>query len=396
VNEILPVALTALAGLGAGIVLVMVWDRLTRTWLATRTRPAWTELAGRREAELTARVEAAEKARAAYNRTANERDAQWREWLGWVAETQPSAKEALSRAPALPPLEPRHYPGLSGESLGSIPGLGRGAANALTAAGITTAGALAAAPAVEVGRALEAARVRYKEGAVAGWLALAAARAVIPTARSLVDAAAPPPADRIAPLPVVMAPEPADEVVTIVEDTAPTLVETPVETTEIVPDAAPAPETPETTVAEELPPAADAAAEIVETGSSPTLVADLTEPEPAGVASAARPAGRAANPTGQVRVDPWVGAAAWHGEQVEPDDLTAIVGIGPVIAKVLADEGITTFSVLAEHTPEELAKILDRAGPRFRVHDTSSWPAQAILAAAGAWDQLRQVQAMKR
>ncbi len=58
-------------------------------------------------------------------------------------------------------------------------------------------------------------------------------------------------------------------------------------------------------------------------------------------------------------------------------DLGKIRGIGPAIAALLNARGITTWAQLAATEASELQAILDEAGPRFRVHDPSTWPTQA-------------------
>ena len=69
------------------------------------------------------------------------------------------------------------------------------------------------------------------------------------------------------------------------------------------------------------------------------------------------------------------------------DDLTKIEGIGPKIAQVLADAGITTFAGLANTSAERLRQILNAAGSRYRITDPTTWPEQAAHAAAGEWDK---------
>ncbi len=59
------------------------------------------------------------------------------------------------------------------------------------------------------------------------------------------------------------------------------------------------------------------------------------------------------------------------------DDLRKVRGIGPSIKGVLNDRGITTWSELAATDVADLRMILEQAGPRYRVHDPSTWPAQA-------------------
>jgi predicted flap endonuclease-1-like 5' DNA nuclease len=73
-----------------------------------------------------------------------------------------------------------------------------------------------------------------------------------------------------------------------------------------------------------------------------------------------------------------------------PDDLKRIEGIGPKIASILNDNGITTFAALAGTSTERLQELLDGAGIRLAVPDT--WPEQAGLAAAGKWEELGTLQ----
>lgn len=81
-------------------------------------------------------------------------------------------------------------------------------------------------------------------------------------------------------------------------------------------------------------------------------------------------------------------------EVTEPakDDLTKIEGIGPKISKLLIAEGIVTFKDLGKATGKKLKAILEVAGPKFQMHDPASWPKQAKLAAAGKWDELKELQ----
>ncbi len=74
------------------------------------------------------------------------------------------------------------------------------------------------------------------------------------------------------------------------------------------------------------------------------------------------------------------------------DDLTKIEGIGPKIAGVLQAKNIKSFGQLAAAKPERLRKILAEAGPRYKMHDPSTWPQQAALAKAGKWEQLKELQ----
>ncbi|MBN1922204.1 MAG: DUF4332 domain-containing protein [Anaerolineae bacterium] len=74
-----------------------------------------------------------------------------------------------------------------------------------------------------------------------------------------------------------------------------------------------------------------------------------------------------------------------------PDDLCRIAGIGPKVAALLGTAGVTTFAQLASTTPERLREDLQAAGLRFMSPDT--WPEQANLAAQGNWEALAALQA---
>lgn len=74
------------------------------------------------------------------------------------------------------------------------------------------------------------------------------------------------------------------------------------------------------------------------------------------------------------------------------EDLTKIEGIGPKIMELLYGGGIFSFEQLAASTPVSIQVILDKAGPRYQMHDPGSWPRQAKLAAAGNWTELEKLQ----
>ncbi|MCB0633880.1 MAG: hypothetical protein KDD15_29315 [Lewinella sp.] len=65
-----------------------------------------------------------------------------------------------------------------------------------------------------------------------------------------------------------------------------------------------------------------------------------------------------------------------------------IEGIGPKIEQLLKNAGYTSWTALAVADYDDLKKVLDEAGPRYRIHDPKSWPEQAKLAAEGKWDEL--------
>lgn len=76
------------------------------------------------------------------------------------------------------------------------------------------------------------------------------------------------------------------------------------------------------------------------------------------------------------------------------DDLKIIEGVGPKIETLLKDGGISTWAELAVASVDRLKEILDAAGPRYQIHDPSTWPAQAKFAAEGKWEELKDYQEM--
>ena len=75
---------------------------------------------------------------------------------------------------------------------------------------------------------------------------------------------------------------------------------------------------------------------------------------------------------------------------VEPDDLKKIEGIGPKVASILAEAGITTFQHMVDAGAEKLETILDEA--RLQMINADTWPEQAELAASSDWDALENLQ----
>jgi predicted flap endonuclease-1-like 5' DNA nuclease len=72
--------------------------------------------------------------------------------------------------------------------------------------------------------------------------------------------------------------------------------------------------------------------------------------------------------------------------------LKKIEGIGPKIAELFAGAGIADFKALAEADVAQLKGILEEAGSRYKMHDPSTWPAQAKLAHEEKWDELKEMQ----
>ena len=74
------------------------------------------------------------------------------------------------------------------------------------------------------------------------------------------------------------------------------------------------------------------------------------------------------------------------------DDLVIIEGIGPKIAELLNNAGITTFAQLADADDATVQQVLTEAGPRYNVHDATTWNEQAALARDGKMDELKELQ----
>ena len=74
------------------------------------------------------------------------------------------------------------------------------------------------------------------------------------------------------------------------------------------------------------------------------------------------------------------------------DDLTRIEGIGPKIQSLLSNERIRTYRKLANTSVDRLQKILLEAGGHYHMHDPTTWPDQARLAADGNWKKLVRLQ----
>jgi large subunit ribosomal protein L27 len=133
--------------------------------------------------------------------------------------------------------------------------------------------------------------------------------------------------------------------------------------------------------------------EVVTAEETPIVVAEaVTVPEatveqPAVVAEQESTVAEAPKATEKKAAAPK--KAAKSGGQ---DDLKKIEGIGPKIASLLNEGGIITFAQLSETDPEKIREILEAAGSRYKVHDPTTWPQQAGLAAEGKWDELKALQ----
>ena len=74
------------------------------------------------------------------------------------------------------------------------------------------------------------------------------------------------------------------------------------------------------------------------------------------------------------------------------DNLKRIEGIGPKIEGLLKAAGIKTFGDLGKSKISTLREILHAAGPRYKMHNPSTWAQQSRLAAKGQWDKLKALQ----
>jgi large subunit ribosomal protein L17 len=72
------------------------------------------------------------------------------------------------------------------------------------------------------------------------------------------------------------------------------------------------------------------------------------------------------------------------------DDLVSLEGVGPRVAKVLNDAGITTFAALAAADPVAIQKTMSAAG--LQMMNPAGWIEQAALAARGDWEELEKLQ----
>lgn len=87
---------------------------------------------------------------------------------------------------------------------------------------------------------------------------------------------------------------------------------------------------------------------------------------------------------------PEVKHEAVKSKKKDADDLVKIEGIGPKVAKVLKDAGVTTFDELAHAKIADLQKILNEAG--MQMMNPEGWVDQAKLAAKGDWAAFEKLQ----
>lgn len=71
------------------------------------------------------------------------------------------------------------------------------------------------------------------------------------------------------------------------------------------------------------------------------------------------------------------------------DNFEIIEGIGPKINEVLHNAGVHSFAALGAMDIPGIAKILDAAGPNFKLANPETWAQQAGLCADGHWEKLK-------
>ncbi|MBK8555757.1 MAG: 50S ribosomal protein L27 [Lewinellaceae bacterium] len=121
--------------------------------------------------------------------------------------------------------------------------------------------------------------------------------------------------------------------------------------------------------------------------AAPVETAAVVEETPV----AAAPKAKAEKPAA-VEAAPEKKPAAKKGPKL--NDLKIIEGIGPKIETLLKEGGVETWEDLSKTSIDRLKEILDAAGPRYQIHDPSTWPAQAKFAAEGNWEELKEYQDM--
>ncbi|TDM00417.1 MAG: hypothetical protein C4K58_04205 [Flavobacteriaceae bacterium] len=80
------------------------------------------------------------------------------------------------------------------------------------------------------------------------------------------------------------------------------------------------------------------------------------------------------------------------GKKIKADDLKLIEGIGPKIEQLFKEENITSWKILSNTPITKCQEILDKAGPRYKMHNPKTWPLQASLAAEGNFQELKALQ----
>jgi DNA-directed RNA polymerase subunit beta' len=95
-------------------------------------------------------------------------------------------------------------------------------------------------------------------------------------------------------------------------------------------------------------------------------------------------------------VGQWDQLRAWQDqlkggrvEATDRDDLTLVEGVGPKIAELLNSVGITSWRQLAATPVDQIRELLVQSGEPSALHDPTTWPQQAQMAADGLFDELK-------
>lgn len=74
------------------------------------------------------------------------------------------------------------------------------------------------------------------------------------------------------------------------------------------------------------------------------------------------------------------------------NDLEIIEGIGPKIAGLFNDNGVTTFAQVSGMSVPAMNAILEKGGSRFKLANPSTWAKQARLCHENRWAELQALQ----
>ncbi len=84
--------------------------------------------------------------------------------------------------------------------------------------------------------------------------------------------------------------------------------------------------------------------------------------------------------------------SALFGKKIVADDLKLVEGIGPKIEELFHAAGYKTWASVAQADVNNLKKILEDAGERFKMHDPTTWPRQCQLMVDEEWADLKKYQ----
>ena len=139
--------------------------------------------------------------------------------------------------------------------------------------------------------------------------------------------------------------------------------------------------------------AADNAQADAEPDQAETVAEETAAEETAAAAPAAVQGFAAVSDSDSADSEPLdlTGAEAAIGKKIKLDDLKVVEGIGPKIAELCENIGITTWAGLADTPVSTLQSMLDEAGPAFTMQNPGTWPEQAGLLATGKWAAFKEL-----